>query len=235
MMSPRSSGRYGNSFSYHAPRPPKMNLFTSKWSPISKVPSIDAEGILNACTINVVPKSARITVTNNDSIYSEKVASLPRRSLLLAASRGLAKTLVMRTCGRSQIAGYRLPPKLTQTASNATSLWRPPSPHPNRSQPLRPRTHRPAKPASPALRFFLRRARGEDVRPNVAVEQPTRAIGRSPAAPGSWRVVLRSILETSPPDTRWPIDPTRHRPKTPTVRCSRAVEHRRHLQTAIPE
>ena len=43
-----------------------MNLFTSKWSPISSVPSIEAEGILNACTMNVVPKSARITVTSND-------------------------------------------------------------------------------------------------------------------------------------------------------------------------
>src|SRR5882762_10598578 len=43
-----------------------------------------------------------------------------------AASRDPAKTLVMRTCGRSQIAGYRLPRKLTRTVSDATSLWRPP-------------------------------------------------------------------------------------------------------------
>src|SRR5216684_2353202 len=72
-MSPRSSCRYGRSFSYQAPVPPKINLFTSKWSPISSVPSIDADGILKACTMKLVPKSARITVTSSDSRYSEIV------------------------------------------------------------------------------------------------------------------------------------------------------------------
>src|SRR5712672_244072 len=50
-----------------------MNLFTSKWSPISRVPSIEADGILKAWTTKLVPKSARITVTKRDSRYSEKV------------------------------------------------------------------------------------------------------------------------------------------------------------------
>src|SRR6202140_4430817 len=80
MMSPRSSGRYGRSFSFHAPRPPKINLFTRRWSPTSRVLSIEAEGILNACTINVVPNSARMTVTSRDSRYSESVVWSPRGS-----------------------------------------------------------------------------------------------------------------------------------------------------------
>src|SRR5580658_7133189 len=75
MMSPRSSGRYGSTFSYHAPLPPKMNLLTSKWSPISSVPSIEADGILNACTTKLVPNSASSTVTSNDSRYSEIVVA----------------------------------------------------------------------------------------------------------------------------------------------------------------
>jgi len=33
----------GRIFSYQAPVPPKMNLFTSRWSPISRVPSMEAE------------------------------------------------------------------------------------------------------------------------------------------------------------------------------------------------
>src|SRR5580704_2067844 len=72
-MSPRSSGRYGSTFSYHAPLPPKMNLLTSRWSPISSVPSIEADGILNACTTKLVPNSASKTVTSNDSRYSDIV------------------------------------------------------------------------------------------------------------------------------------------------------------------
>src|SRR5271168_4430959 len=72
-MSPRAIGRYGKSFSYHAPVPPKINLFTSRWSPTNNVCSIDGEGILNACTTKLVPKSARITVTSSDSRYSEIV------------------------------------------------------------------------------------------------------------------------------------------------------------------
>src|SRR5439155_12193250 len=50
-----------------------INLFTSKWSPINSVPSMEADGILKACTMKLVPKSARITVTNSDSRYSEIV------------------------------------------------------------------------------------------------------------------------------------------------------------------
>src|SRR5271170_5567483 len=73
MISPRSRGRYGSTFSYHAPLPPKMNLLTSRWSPISSVPSIEADGILNACTTKLVPNSARSTVTSSDSRYSEIV------------------------------------------------------------------------------------------------------------------------------------------------------------------
>src|SRR5207249_6806853 len=72
-MSPRSSWRYGSTFSYQAPVPPNINLFTSKWSPINSVPSMEADGILKACTMKLVPKSARITVTNSDSRYSEIV------------------------------------------------------------------------------------------------------------------------------------------------------------------
>src|SRR5271169_3494501 len=73
MISPRSSGRYGSTFSYHAPLPPKMNLLTSRWSPISRVPSMEAEGILKACTTKLVPNNARSTVTSSDSRYSEIV------------------------------------------------------------------------------------------------------------------------------------------------------------------
>src|SRR6516162_1400177 len=73
MMSPRRSARYGRSFSYQAPVPPKTNLFTNRWSPTRSVRSIDDEGILKACTTKLVPKRARITVTRSDSTYSERV------------------------------------------------------------------------------------------------------------------------------------------------------------------
>src|SRR5882762_605656 len=75
MMSPRRISRYGKKWSYQWPRPPKMNLFTSRWSPTSSVGSIDWDGILNAWTINVVPNSARMTVTRSDSMYSRSVAA----------------------------------------------------------------------------------------------------------------------------------------------------------------
>src|SRR6266571_3214285 len=78
MMSPRWSGRYGRNLSYQAPVPPKINLLTTRWSPISSVPSIDADGILKACTMKVVPNRARITVTSSDSRYSERVVSSRR-------------------------------------------------------------------------------------------------------------------------------------------------------------
>src|SRR5579859_479708 len=48
----------------------KSNLFTSRWSPMRRVFSIDPVGILNAWSTNVVPKIARITVTTNDSKVS---------------------------------------------------------------------------------------------------------------------------------------------------------------------
>src|SRR6267154_1867294 len=85
-MSPRSSCRYGSSFSYQAPVPPKINLFTSKWSPISSVLSIDADGILKACTMKLVPKSARITVTSSDSRYSEIVVCSARCSCFFSGA-----------------------------------------------------------------------------------------------------------------------------------------------------
>src|SRR6266478_5213873 len=75
MMSPRRISRYGKKWSYQWPRPPKMNLFTSRWSPTSSVGSIDWDGILKAWTINVVPNSARMTVTRSDSMYSRSVAA----------------------------------------------------------------------------------------------------------------------------------------------------------------
>src|ERR1700726_270884 len=303
MMSPRSSGRYGNSFSYQAPRPPKMNLFTSKWSPMSSVPSIDAEGILNACTMKVVPKRARITVTRSDSMYSEKVASSPRRSgfasrssgtvcwvivssdmgvnfaprfapialaprlqraaqlpslyflglkpcwnrrprLLLQRSsddrararrqvdirrepsRGPAKIPAKPICGRSQIAPCRAPPMQIQREWFAAFPWRPKAPRPDRSPPLRLRTRRPAEQACHGHRSSPRRGQGEDVLREGAAEQPTPELAHSPAAPGSSKAVPRSTWETSPQDTRWPTGPERHRPRIPTVHCSRSTKHR---------
>src|ERR1035438_2152528 len=52
-----------------------MNLLTSKWSPTSSVPSMEGEGILKACKINVVANSASNTVTSKDSRYSDNVVS----------------------------------------------------------------------------------------------------------------------------------------------------------------
>src|SRR5438045_5844244 len=94
-MSPRSSWRYGSSFSYQAPVPPKINLFTSKWSPISSVPSIDADGILKACTMKLVPKSARITVTSSDSRYSEIVVRSEELTSELQSLRHLVCRLLL--------------------------------------------------------------------------------------------------------------------------------------------
>jgi len=74
MMSPRRISRYGKKWSYQWPRPAKMNLFTSRWSPTSSVVH-RWDGILKAWTINVVPNSARMTVTRSDSMYSRSVAA----------------------------------------------------------------------------------------------------------------------------------------------------------------
>src|SRR5260370_280937 len=79
-MSPRSSCRYGSTFSYQAPVPPKINLFPNKWSPISSVLSIGGDGILKACTMKLVPNRARSTVTSSDSRYSEIVVCSARWS-----------------------------------------------------------------------------------------------------------------------------------------------------------
>src|SRR5882762_4582326 len=94
MMSPRRISRYGKKWSYQWPRPPKMNLFTSRWSPTNSVGSMDWDGILKAWTINVVPNRARITVTRSDSMYSRSVAgrassrfpAAPRTSATCAVS-----------------------------------------------------------------------------------------------------------------------------------------------------
>src|SRR5712692_899464 len=84
MMSPLRISRYGRNRSYQEPRPPKMNLFTSRWSPTSSVCSMDCEGILKAWTTKLVPNSARITVTRRDSAYSRSVV----RSLTSFRSAG---------------------------------------------------------------------------------------------------------------------------------------------------
>src|SRR5688572_6650870 len=49
---------------------PKTNLFTSRWSPISRLFSIDPVGILKAWTAQVRTNSARITAMTIDSKYS---------------------------------------------------------------------------------------------------------------------------------------------------------------------
>src|ERR671921_393427 len=51
---------------------PKTNLLTSRWSPISRLFSIDPVGILNACTTHVRTNSARITAMTIDSKYSRR-------------------------------------------------------------------------------------------------------------------------------------------------------------------
>src|SRR5207245_4958962 len=99
-MSPRRMGRYGNNFSYELPRPPKMNLLTSRWSPTSSVCSIDCEGILNAWTTKLVPNSARITVTSSDSAYSRsEVRSLSsfRPITLSVSARRVASAMFLLT------------------------------------------------------------------------------------------------------------------------------------------
>ncbi len=61
---------------------PKMNLFTSRWSPMSRFSSIDPVGILNACTMNVRMNSARMTAMTIDSKYSRTVDFLKSRVTL---------------------------------------------------------------------------------------------------------------------------------------------------------
>src|SRR5262249_43013561 len=57
----------GSTRSKKDPRAPKTNLFTRRWSPTRRLSSIEGVGILNACTINVVHNTARITVITSYS------------------------------------------------------------------------------------------------------------------------------------------------------------------------
>src|SRR5687768_17286726 len=79
MMSPRRIGSAGR-IARSKPVSVGANtiLFTSRWSPISRLFSIEPVGILNACTTNVRTKSARITATHSDSKYSRGVDFLNR-------------------------------------------------------------------------------------------------------------------------------------------------------------
>src|SRR5687768_6880012 len=73
-MSPRSMSSIGSSvFSRPLSDGAKTNLFTSRWSPINRLFSIDPVGILNAWTTNVRTNSARMTATQIDSKYSRAV------------------------------------------------------------------------------------------------------------------------------------------------------------------
>src|SRR3954467_3773001 len=47
-----------------------MNLLTRMWSPISRFFSIEPDGILNACTIQVRAKVAKMTAMSSASRYS---------------------------------------------------------------------------------------------------------------------------------------------------------------------
>src|SRR5215467_8868225 len=82
MTSPRLMSLKGSIRSRIEPRAPKANLLTSRWSPTRRLSSIDGVGILNAWTINVVPKSARMTVITSDSKYSRAVDFLKAASTI---------------------------------------------------------------------------------------------------------------------------------------------------------
>src|SRR5690242_14038617 len=68
MMSPRLISRCGRNGS-DAPGA-KMNLLTSRRSPIVIVFCIEPVGTFTACTMNVMPNRAMTTVTTADSKYS---------------------------------------------------------------------------------------------------------------------------------------------------------------------
>src|SRR5262245_15140711 len=78
-MSPCLISRNGRSLPIQESGLENRNLFTSRWSPTSRLSSIDGVGILNACTTNVVPNSARITVTTRLSKYSRSVDCIGSR------------------------------------------------------------------------------------------------------------------------------------------------------------
>src|ERR1041384_8521083 len=70
MMSPRRMSRCGRKG--RCGPGAKMNLLTSRWSPIKIVFCIEPVGTFTACTTNVMPKSAMIAVTTSDSKYSRQ-------------------------------------------------------------------------------------------------------------------------------------------------------------------
>src|SRR5713226_331740 len=156
-MSPRSSCRYGSTFSYQAPVPPKINLFTSKWSPISSVPSIDADGILKACTMKLVPKSARMTVTSNDSRYSEIVVWSLRCSCFFSAARSSISVTVSSGIPPQPFASARSScSKALRAARCSASFFVPPSPVAMHSPSIQTsiwKTFSWSGPLSPATRY----------------------------------------------------------------------------------
>src|SRR5712672_1581632 len=194
-----------------------------------------AARLLSLCSLAPKPGKSLQPKPLSEMSFDDRAHSPLRVDTPQEASHAPARTLAMRIYGPPQIAACCLPQELIQRVSDSASLWLPPSHRPNRSRPLQLRTRQPAMPVFPGLQSFLHRAQGEDVRPNEVAEQPIRGPEHSRVARGSWRVALPSISETSPPDTRWPADPIRRRPRTPTVRCSRASGHRRHLSPAVPE
>src|SRR6185369_1974786 len=70
MMSPRRISLCGRKGS-DSPGA-KMNLLTSRWSPIVMVFCIEPVGTLTACTMKVMPNNAMMTVTTADSKYSRQ-------------------------------------------------------------------------------------------------------------------------------------------------------------------
>src|SRR4051812_41613528 len=58
---------------------PKTNLLTSRWSPISRLFSIEPVGILKACTTKVRMNSARMTAVTIASKYSRSADFLNSR------------------------------------------------------------------------------------------------------------------------------------------------------------
>src|SRR5712672_1522940 len=210
--------------------------FSLPFAPGARAPCRQrAARLLSLCSLAPKPGKSLQPKPLSEMSFDDRAHSPLRVDTPQEASHAPARTLAMRIYGPPQIAACCLPQELIQRVSDVASLWLPPSHRPNRSRLLQLRTRRPAMPVFPDLQSFLHRARGEDVRPNLVAEQPIRGPAHSRAAHGSWRVALRSISETSPPNTRWPADLIRHPPKTLTVRCSRAVVHQRHLSPVVPE
>src|SRR5881397_62537 len=68
MMSPRRISRWGRKGNDMPGA--KINLLTRRWSPIVIVFCIEPVGTFTACTMNVMPNRAMMTVTTADSKYS---------------------------------------------------------------------------------------------------------------------------------------------------------------------